>query len=321
MDVERVKLQAEQDTLAVQRQATNAIEHHLDKIRGLQEETTALRDDLAASKAHASEEIATLRDKLGSLAQKESALQVELQEQLTQLSQLQSHCELLSGTAAPKPRQRNDAEPSELDENGGAVVAADATAPETLSSAPADAPTADESPPAAIPDELPGLARELHAYEHVVNGALQANRALHEAYWRLRSLSEEAARKGQPALVPSHDELQLEALIEPGTGRRQLPSEAEKILRREKEALQQQLERAERHFEEEQRQWTEAMIDHHRGSVGDAADEELRQARQLLKDASRGANPSSVSCQSSSRAKRPTRAPRSLTICDDRTTS
>ena len=102
-------------------------------------------------------------------------LVTELQEQLTQLSQLQSHCELLSGTAAPKPRQRNDAELSELDENGGAVVAADATAPasEMVSSAPADAPTADESPPAAIPDELPGLARELHSYERVVNGALQ----------------------------------------------------------------------------------------------------------------------------------------------------
>lgn len=74
---------------------------------------------------------------------------------------------------------------------------------------------------------------------------LQANRALHEAYWQLRSLAEEAAQQGQPPALPSHEELQLQALIMPGTGRRQLPSEAEKALQREKEALQQQLARVE----------------------------------------------------------------------------
>ena len=71
-----------------------------------------------------------------------------------------------------------------------------------------------------------------------MNGTLQANRALTEAYWRLRGIVAAAGGGGEgggsAVALPSHEELGLLALIQPATGRREVPSELEKALQREK---------------------------------------------------------------------------------------
>ena len=75
-----------------------------------------------------------------------------------------------------------------------------------------------------------------------MNGTLQANRALTEAYWRLRGIVAAAGGGGEggggaAVALPSHEELGLLALIQPATGRREVPSELEKALQREKAGL------------------------------------------------------------------------------------
>ena len=55
-------------------------------------------------------------------------------------------------------------------------------------------------------------------------------------------VAEEAGRLGQPLTLPSHEELNLSALVLPGAhGRRSVPSELEKALSREKDAIENQL--------------------------------------------------------------------------------
>lgn len=90
--------------------------------------------------------------------------------------------------------------------------------------------------------EYQRLISELRSYQTQVTATLESNRGLVEAYWRVRMLAEEAGRLGQPLTLPSHEELQLRALIlENAQGRRQVPSELEKALTREKEAIENQL--------------------------------------------------------------------------------
>ena len=86
------------------------------------------------------------------------------------------------------------------------------------------------------------LVEELHEAELRVTATLEANRGLVEAYWRVRMLAEEASRLGQPLSLPSHEELHLSALVMPGShGRRMVPSELEKAIMREKEAMENML--------------------------------------------------------------------------------
>jgi len=90
-------------------------------------------------------------------------------------------------------------------------------------------------------DVAAGEAASLSAYEETVSAALEANRGLLEAYWKLRTIAEQAAEMGVPPQLPSHQELLEQALVQPGTGRRAVMSELEKALVRDKERLQEQL--------------------------------------------------------------------------------
>jgi len=275
LNVERAKLQAEQDTLAVQRQATNAVEHHLDKIRKLQDEVVSQRLQAQGARSEGAEERTSLRAELEALQAKEASLRLELTEQLAQLGALQAHAELLSGHEAV---------------GAAAPLLADAKsdAPAAASPAPSAAPPSVSVAEAAaavggghLSDREKALSSELHMYQRTVNGALQANRALHEAYWRLRSLVQQAARRGEVATLPSHVELQLGALVQPATGRREVPSESEKGMAQEKAALQARLERLEGELEEAEARWREALVDQHKGSVAEAAAEEVGRAEEL----------------------------------------
>jgi hypothetical protein len=190
LDAERAKLQADQDTLAVQRQATNTIEHHLNKIRGLQEENTALRDDISASRTGALQEQTSLREQLGSLTKKEASLRQELQEQLVQLQQLQAHCELLS-RAAPQELAPQELAPKELaPQESLAAPSAEmgdqrnvGTPTNIIAGDPGSVPAAhvtgqgpSATSAAAVPEhwgQVGHVVSALHEYERVVNGALQ----------------------------------------------------------------------------------------------------------------------------------------------------
>eukprot|EP00965_Chrysotila_dentata_P149927 4951543-Pleurochrysis_carterae.AAC.1 len=82
----------------------------------------------------------------------------------------------------------------------------------------------------------------IREYEERVRTILQVNRALVEAYWRLRRLAEGAALTHQMLEVPSHEELLLSVQVG-ADGRRQVMSELEKSLDNENSRLRTQLER------------------------------------------------------------------------------
>lgn len=127
-------------------------------------------------------------------------------------------------------------------------------------------------------DHPPSVVEELLTYEAQMNHTLQANRALVEAYWRVRMLVEEASRLGQAVALPTHDELMLTALVEKSNGRRSLPSELEKSLAREKETLELQLTRSRAELCESQMALQQAMSGLHRDQA--SAERDLAVIRQ-----------------------------------------
>jgi len=255
LDLERAMLQVEQGTLSTQQQAANALEEHLATMRKLQEDNTSLLAELESLKARGAAADALLLEEVSGLRTREAALKLQLDDQLQQLQQLQEHNEVITSSFP-----RRELSEAELDDETDA-----STVPESNATNRA-------------------LAAQLHTYEKIVNGALQANRALHEAYWRLRAIVYEGQRGGEPFSLPTHEELQLEALIEPATGRREIPSEAEKLLMREKAGLQQLLQRREQEMERAEERWRVAALETHQKSMGSVAEEQLRRMEQLQRE-------------------------------------
>lgn len=135
-------------------------------------------------------------------------------------------------------------------------------------------------PPGGDP---PKLVAELREYQVQVTSTLEANRGLVEAYWRVRMLAEEAGRLGQPLSLPSHEELNLRALVLEGAhGRRQVPSELEKALSREKDAIENQLTAVRADLEVAQQSLQQAQVANQR-EVG-ALEKQLGRVREQVSD-------------------------------------
>ena len=281
LEAEKAQLQLEQDMLAVQRQAGSSAEQQLQRVSSLQADVIALREQIAVAEAAAATSRRRAEEEVSRLTGKEQALQTELTRQLHQVGELQRHVRLLAdgtdnataaaaaaaagpsgaGAAAKTPEKGKAKKEKPVKGAKGKKAAAEAAKREAEEKAQREAEeaaaaeakaAAEGAPAAAAPSEAAAAKAELIAYEATVNAALEANRALVEAYWTLRELAEEAERLKQPLVLPPHAELLTAALVEPGTGRRAVPSEAEKGLMREREQLKMQLARAHAATDEQQ---------------------------------------------------------------------
>ena len=281
LEAEKAQLQLEQDMLAVQRQAGSSAEQQLQRVSSLQADVIALREQIAVAEAAAATSRRRAEEEVSRLTGKEQALQTELTRQLHQVGELQRHVRLLAdgtdnataaaaaaaagpsgaGAAAKTPEKGKAKKEKPVKGAKGKKAAAEAARREAEEKAQREAEeaaaaeakaAAEGAPAAAAPSEAAAAKAELIAYEATVNAALEANRALVEAYWTLRELAEEAERLKQPLVLPPHAELLTAALVEPGTGRRAVPSEAEKGLMREREQLKMQLARAHAATDEQQ---------------------------------------------------------------------
>jgi hypothetical protein len=267
--------------LAVQRQAGSSAEQQLQRVSSLQADVIALREQIAVAEAAAATSRRRAEEEVSRLTGKEQALQTELTRQLHQVGELQRHVRLLAdgtdnataaaaaaaagpsgaGAAAKTPEKGKAKKEKPAKGAKGKKAAAEAAKREAEEKAQREAEeaaaaeakaAAEGAPAAAAPSEAAAAKAELIAYEATVNAALEANRALVEAHWTLRELAEEAERLKQPLVLPPHAELLTAALVEPGTGRRAVPSEAEKGLMREREQLKMQLARAHAATDEQQ---------------------------------------------------------------------
>ena len=148
--------------------------------------------------------------------------------------------------SAKSSKSKTDAEkaPSEAPDYTAEVPPADPDAPPPEGSRPASVPfRPGAAGTGADAEQVKKLSEVLLKYETQLTSTQEANRGLVEAYWRVRNLAEEAGRLGQPLSLPSHEELNLSALVLPGAhGRRSVPSELEKALQKEKEAIEKALE-------------------------------------------------------------------------------
>jgi hypothetical protein len=288
--LERSQLQADQDTLALQRQFASSAEEQLERIRSLQADLSATRDEQSQERAAHSNALKAARDEVTRHDQMRGEINMQLDAHKEQLASLHKHVEILSGLRRPASRARiaasltdgktaGEGEGGEGEEGGEEMgegdeeAAGDEGAPSpsapSLPKSPATEPTAADGVNESRAVSRPGtqgrpgsqgstavdspkailtggardkLVAELNEYEQKVTATLEANRGLVEAYWRVRMLAEEAGRLGQPLSLPSHEELNLSALVLPGAhGRRSVPSELEKALSREKDAIENQL--------------------------------------------------------------------------------
>lgn len=283
LDAEQRELQAEQDTLALHRQSAQLASDQFEEMKTLQEELETTKRERDA----ASEDRELLRLKEIDL-QRQLTAQLEQVERLQhhcdalfQSDEGDTDKGQRVRRARQKPARRvrggsgggdghAEAEASEASESGDASVGmegaeigalvgqedeegvaesgsvdgverVEAEEKQDVSTAAAEG---------AAEGAASALARELHEYEAIATSSLKANRALIEAYWRLRLLVLEAQREGQPVQLPSHEDLGLQLLIDPHSGRREVPSEAERALEREKARLEAQLARARQGLEQ-----------------------------------------------------------------------
>ena len=307
LEAEKAQLQLEQDMLAVQRQAGSSAEQQLQRVSSLQADVIALREQIAVAEAAAATSRRRAEEEVSRLTGKEQALQTELTRQLHQVGELQRHVRLLAdgtdnataaaaaaaagpsgaGAAAKTPEKGKAKKEKPAKGAKGKKAAAEAAKREAEEKAQREAEeaaaaeakaAAEGAPAAAAPSEAAAVKAELIAYEATVNAALEANRALVEAYWTLRELAEEADRLKQPLVLPPHAELLTAALVEPGTGRRAVPSEAEKGLMREREQLKMQLARAHAATDEQQQRVQHEQERQQRESLrGSRAEEKLKE--------------------------------------------
>ena len=297
--LERSQLEADQDTLALQRQAASSAEEQLERIRSLQAELSATRDEQGQERAAHANALALARDEVTRHDQMRGEINMQLDAHKGQLAALHKHIEIL--TTLRQPAGRAPAAAAEgtvvnVDRaggGGGSAPAMDVEAADLAESiggsldAPAIAPSRSlEAPPAKtmpMVEAPPKLLAELVKCERQVTATLEANRGLVEAYWRVRMLAEEAGRLGQPLSLPSHEELNLSALVLPGAhGRRSVPSELEKALSREKDAIENQLTAARTDLLGAQQMLQQTLAAKHREAT--ALEKELCRVRELASE-------------------------------------
>lgn len=241
-EARRARVEGEEARLQAEQEALAARKQAAQLAEQQQETIRQLQEEEEAlrvgGRGGVEEKDSRLRETIEEAASKEAAMQREMEDLLAQLRELQAHTEALSSAA-----REGGEESRESNERGGMAKS---------------------------------LAAQLHSYQHTVNDALSANRALHEAYWRLRAV----VREGSDFSLPSHEELQLGALLEPGSGRRELPSEAEKLLLREKAELQALCERREMEVDQAEARYREAVLSSHPA----ASEEQIKRTEQMARE-------------------------------------
>ena len=239
LSLERAQLQADQDTLALQRQAASSAEEQLERIRALQAELSATRDEQGQERAAHANKLGLMREEVKTHGQMRGEINMQLDRYKEQHEALTKHNEILSGLRKPPRPPRTSyeslAEGAEPDgqaagspqaeqppspppaaqppsrppgsAQGGEADGADGAERSRIGSAMGSARTLEHAAEA----QPPAVVAELAKYERRVNEVLEMNRGLVEAYWRVRMLAEEAGRLGQPLSLPGHEELSLQA--------------------------------------------------------------------------------------------------------------
>jgi chromosome segregation ATPase len=245
--VETQALALQRDRLALQRSAVETAETQLSRVVEAEARADAISLEKLQAERERDEGAARAQAEIGRMREVEGALQARLAEHAAQVEALQRHVELLRTPGGISEEDRREAVEGvrmmKLKDVKAALVERGKTdkgkkeeltlALEEVMVAELEAGAAERAAAEAVArgaDPAEAFKVELVLYERQLNMALEANRGLVEAYWRVRAVAGEEN-------LPSHVELMGAAGVDVSTGRRAVMSEFEKGLARERDRL------------------------------------------------------------------------------------
>ena len=110
--LDRSQLQHDQDTLALQRQFASSAEEQLERIRVLQQEQSATRDEQAQRRAAHENALARKSEEVKRHDQMRGEINMQLDAHKEQLAALQKHVEILAGLRKPPKAARGSSRPA-----------------------------------------------------------------------------------------------------------------------------------------------------------------------------------------------------------------